>query len=252
MDRRLARGVYVEAPLYAEVRKRILGTLQSGEWVHGTRLPTEPQLAARYGVSVGTIRKAVDALVAERILLRQAGRGTYVSSHTEESDFGRYLQFFTTDGERVIPRAELIAFSDRKASQLVAARLGIAPGAAVIQIRNLRLWRGKPCMLDQIYLPRTVMPKLTREMFVARGGSIYGLYQERGGLTVLRVEESLGAVQSPPDIAARLGLPDAAPVLLVERTAFSFEDKPIEFRFRYVNSRLISYRNVIGLRMSGR
>lgn len=247
MDTRLARGTYIDVPLYAEVRRRILGTLQSGEWPHGGRLPTEQQLAVRYGVSVGTIRKAVDALVAERILLRQPGRGTFVSSQTDESAFARYLQFFGRDGRRVMPQATLLAFRQGKASQDIAARLAIDVGAAVLQIDNLRSCDGIPCMVDRIHLSRSVVPDMTKEQFLKRGGSIYGFYQDQNAVTVLRVEEHLTAVAGPPGVTRHLAKDTGTPLLLVQRTAFTFEDRPVEFRHRYVDTSVLSYRNVIGL-----
>ncbi len=247
MDTRLGRGTYTDAPLYAEVRKRILGALQAGEWPHGGRLPTEQQLAVRYAVSVGTIRKAVDALVAERILLRQPGRGTFVANQTDESAFAKYLQFFDRSGRRVIPQARLLEFRQGKASKDVAAHLAIAAGSPMLQIDNLRIWDGKACMVDRIYLPRSVVPNMTREQFIARGGSIYGFYQDQSALTVLRVEESLTAVAGSGPIVKHLGLPEGSPLLLVQRTAFSFEDQPVEFRHRYVDTTDLTYRNIIGL-----
>lgn len=237
-----------DMPLYAEVRGRIVDSLRQVEWGHGGRIPTEPQLAKRYGVSVGTIRKAVDALVAERILLRQAGRGTFVASHTGERAFAQFLQLVDAQGRRVVPPARLLSFGTRRASPEIAARLNLAAGSVVLQVENLRLWQEDAVMLDRVWTPRSLFPGLRRAEFAARTGSIYGFYQERG-LTVIRIEEELSATSAAADVAEPLGIVAGAPVMLVRRTAFSFGPEPVEFRHRFVVPDIIRYRNRLGLRL---
>lgn len=79
----LAAGNLAFNPLYKEVKLRLTRGLAAGEWKPGEAIPSEARLAERFNVSIGTIRKAIDELVAERILVRQQGRGTFVASHTE-------------------------------------------------------------------------------------------------------------------------------------------------------------------------
>ena len=241
-------GPAPDAPLYAEVRGRIVDSLRRAEWGHGGRIPTEPQLAQRYGVSIGTVRKAVDALVVERILLRRPGRGTFVASHMDEAAFAQFLQMTDAAGRRVVPRAVLRSFANRRAPAEAAARLGLRAGSSVLSIENLRLLQDRPVMLDHIWVPRPLLAGLRREEFAARPGSIYGFYQERG-LTVIRIEEELCALAAKPDVAEALGLTDGSPVMLVRRTAFSYGPDPIEFRHRYVPAGTIRYRNSMGLRL---
>src|SRR5205807_3352646 len=80
----LGPGARVAGPLYGEVKRRVLQSLMNGEWPHDAPIPTEAELARRYGVSVGTIRKAMGELVAERVLVRQAGRGTFATRHDRD------------------------------------------------------------------------------------------------------------------------------------------------------------------------
>ena len=240
-----------DAPLYAEVRGRIVDSLRRSEWGHGGRIPTEPQLAKRYGVSIGTVRKAVDALVADRILLRRAGRGTFVASHMDESAFAQFLQMVDTNGQRVIPGAILRSFASQRAPAEAAARLRLRPGTSVFAIENLRVWQDRPVMLDRIWVPRPLLDGLRREEFAARPGSIYGFYQERG-LTVTRIQEEICASAAEPDVADALGIAKGFAVMLVRRTAFSFGPEPIEFRHRFVPASTIRYRNDLGLRLDNR
>lgn len=235
-----------DAPLYAEVRGRIVDSLRRSEWGHGGRIPTEPQLAKRYGVSIGTVRKAVDALVADRILLRRAGRGTFVASHMDESAFAQFLQMVDADGRRVVPRSELHSFATQRAPAEAAARLRLRPGSGVLFIENLRIWQDRPVMFDRIWVPRTLLAGLRQEEFAARPGSIYGFYQERG-LTVTRIEEEICATAAAANVAAALGVADGSAVMLVRRTAYSFGADPIEFRHRFVPHGTIRYCNNVGL-----
>ena len=241
-----------DTPLYAEVRGRIVESLRQSEWGHGGRIPTEPQLAKRYGVSIGTVRKAVDALVADRILLRRAGRGTFVASHMDESAFAQFLQMVDANGQCVVPRAALRSFTVQRAPAEAATRLQVRAGTSVLAIENLRLWQDCPVMLDRIWVPRVLLAGLRQEEFAARPGSIYGFYQERG-LTVTRIEEEICATGAEHNVAEALGVADGCPVMLVRRTAFSFGPAPIEFRHRFVPEGTIRYRNDVGLRLeSGR
>jgi GntR family transcriptional regulator len=233
-------------PLYSLVRRMILADLRDGLWRAGHRLPTEPQLADRFGVSISTVRKAIDALVSENILLRQAGRGTFVACYNTQENFERFFQFADEQGRSLAVDSELLSFEIAEADPGLQAKL--RSSQAVAHIANLRRAAGKPVILDRVFVPLEVFPGLTREGFESRTGLIYGFYQERFGITVVRVEESLTACAADADIAAALELAPGTPLLRIERLAFSFDDRPVEWRHRYVNTEHYAYRNVIGLR----
>lgn len=246
---RLQPGAYVEGPLYREVRRLILAELKKGTWKAGERLPTEPVLARHFGISISTVRKAVDALVDEHILVRQAGRGTFAASRGEQA-FEMFFQFVDDSGLRTEVTSELVRFSVRRADARERLQLLLKPGDSVARITNLRRLKGNPVMVDRLCVPLTVFPGLNREEFAARSSSIYGFYQEMFGVTVIRVEEKLVAVSADAGAAAALGLSKGTPVLQVDRLAFSYDDHPVEYRRRFVNTSRCAYRNVTGLRAS--
>jgi GntR family transcriptional regulator len=241
-----ARDVTAPTPLYATVRRRLLDDLRDGTWRAGDRLPTEPQLAKRFGVSISTVRKAIDALVNERILLRQAGRGTFVANQNKEETFEPFFQFTDAHGRNVTVDAELLAFD--LAPPDPDLQMHLRSVGKIARIVNLRHASGQAIMLDRLFVPTEVFPELTREAFVKRSGSIYGFYQEHFGITVVRVEESLTACPADAATAEALGLPPDTPILRIERLAFSFDNRPVEWRQRFVNTAHYAYRNVIGLR----
>lgn len=236
-----------DQPLYEVVRGGILEKLRTGHWQAGDRLPAEPQLAEAFGVGIGTVRRAVDELVSERLLHRRAGRGTTVATIADDQAFGMFFSFVDAAGLPLKPEVRLLAFEHERAGALQATRLGLERGARLARVDNLREAGGRPVMLDRLWIPQHLFPGLDAEGFVARSGPIYGHYQKRFGISVVRIAEVLGAVAAEGDVAEALQLAAGTPVLRIERTAFSFQHRPVEFRYRYVNPSLAQYTNSRGL-----
>lgn len=234
-------------PLYEIVRAGIVERMRTGVWAAGHRLPPEPELAKLFSVGIGTVRRAVELLVAEHLLTRRAGRGTVVARFTDEHAFDLYFHYVDADGTPVQVTADLLSFAKERANAKMAALFGMERGGSVARVENLRRIDGVPVMLDRLWIPMQVFQNLSAQDFTARRGSIYGFYQERYGVSVVRVSEDLSAAEADEGAAAALELANGAAVLQVERTAFTFQDRPVEFRRRYVNTRLCAYRNVRGL-----
>lgn len=236
-----------DQPLYEIVRAGIVERLRTGVWAAGDRLPPEPELARLFGVGIGTIRRAVEQLVAERVLTRRAGRGTEVARFTDEHAFDLYFSYVDPAGATVKVTAELLSFARERATARLAALFGAERGGSIARVENLRRMDGVPVMVDRLWIPMHVFPNLSAQDFAARRGSIYGFYQERYGISVVRVSEDITAAEADESVAGAFGLKPGAPVLQVERTAYTFQDRPVEFRRRYVDTRHCAYRNVRGL-----
>jgi GntR family transcriptional regulator len=237
----LAGLTLTSSPLYKEVKLRLTRGLAGGEWKPGEAIPSESRLAERFGVSIGTVRKAIDELVAERILLRQQGRGTFVATHTEDRTLFYFFHIVGKDGSRELPVTELLSFRKARANAVEAERLGVHTGAPVCRIRNLLKLSGKPVVFDEIAVPADRFTDLTEEVFGGRAGTIYGLYQERYGVTVTRISERLSAQQAPPETASLLGLKDSTPALAIRRVAYTYDDTPVEYRVSWVNTQRHEY-----------
>jgi GntR family transcriptional regulator len=242
-----ASATSFDLPLYEIVRGGIVERLRTGVWAAGDRLPPEPELARLFGVGIGTIRRAVEQLVAERLLIRRAGRGTIVARFTDEHAFDLYFNYVDPAGVAVQVSAELLSFAKERANARFAALFGMERGGTVARVENLRKAGDVPVMLDRLWIPMSVFPTLSAQEFSARRGSIYGYYQERYGVSVVRVSEDLTAAEADEGVARAFGVAPGAAVLVVERTAFTFQDRPVEFRRRYVDTRRCAYRNVRGL-----
>jgi GntR family transcriptional regulator len=236
MANTLAAGNLTFNPLYKEIKIRITRSLAAGEWKPGEAIPSESRLAKQFNVSIGTIRKAIDDLVAERILLRQQGRGTFVATHTENRTLFYFFHIVGKDGNRELPVSEMLSFDKGKADAKNEAPLKVARGTKVFHIQNLLKLAGNPVIFDDIAMPAALFPDLDEGIFSNRDGTIYGLYQARYGINVIRISERLSAANPPPQVAAVLRLRVAAPVLVIRRVAYTYNDIPVEYRVSWVNT----------------
>lgn len=235
-------SLHARGPLYKEVKRRLTESIGAGVWKPGTAIPTEPRLAEHYGVSIGTLRKAIDDLVADNVLLRQQGRGTFVASHRGEAMRFLFFNLVGRDGRRRWPEVRLESFARSRADAAVAAALAIVPRAPVIAFRNSQWLEGRAVGVDDVRVASATFPGLTRARLESRDNTIYHLYEFGFGVSVVRIEETLAASGAPPDVAALLGLRKGAPLLEVHRTAFAVNDRPVEHRVSWFDTTQHEYR----------
>jgi GntR family transcriptional regulator len=223
-------------PLYKEVRRMMVEAVSSGEWPPASAIPSEKVLASRFGVAMGTLRKAVDELVAEHVLIRQQGRGTFVARHDRARLMFHFFHIVGADGSKETPTVELHAFARGRADTDEAAHLAIAEGGPVFRIINILKIAGAPIIMDRIAIAQARFPGLTLTAFRDRPNTIYHLYQNSFGITVLRTAERLRAVSADAEGARALGVKTGSPLLEIRRTALTFNDEPVEYRRSLVNT----------------
>ena len=234
-------------PLYLQIRDLLLRNMESRQWRPGEALPSEIELAARFGVSQGTVRKAIDALAADHLLVRRQGKGTFVATHTEEkaSTF-RFLRIRRNDGRDEYPASRLLDVRRGKASAEVARLLQIKPAEAVFVVRRVLEYAGEPAVLDDITLPATLFKGLTRARIEAYRGSMYGFFETQCGVRMLRAQERIRAIAADAATAAILKVRTGEPLLAVERLTCTFGDRPVEWRRGLCSTRRHYYRNDLG------
>ena len=231
------------APLYRVAKRVLLQAIESGACLPGTSLPSETALAAAFGISIGTLRHAVDELVAEHILIRRQGRGTYVATHNADRSLFQFFHVERSDGKRDAPQVELLAIERIRLDDEEAAALMARPGEAAIQIENRLSLQGRPVVHDRLVLPAGLFKGLTEKRVRDRPSTIYHLYQTEFGITVVRTQERLRAVAADRGAARVLGIPPGTPMLQVRRTALTFNDKPVEYRVSTLHSAHHEYVN---------
>ncbi len=229
-------------PLYQQIKQKLIEQLASGAFAPGAILPSERELALQFGVSIGTLRTAVDALVTEGILVRQQGRGTFVATH--DQDRLRFYFFHIVEHDqdkKYYPDVRLASFYAGKADSHAAQKLGLKRGAATYQLRNVLWLGGNPVMVDEITLPAAQFRGLTEVVVRNRTSTLYNLYQAKFGITVARSSERLRAQPALPEHAPLLGVEVGAPVLQIRRVAMGYDDVPVEWRVSHVNTALHEY-----------
>jgi len=232
----VAGGTPIAHPLYKEVKLRLTRGLMSGQWRPGEAIPSESRLAAMYEVSLGTVRKAIDELVAEKILVRQQGRGTFVAAHTEDRNLYYFFHIVGQDGRKENPVSSMLSFAAGRATADEASTLGIARNDAVLRVRNLLRLSDRPVVVDDIVIAAARFPAMDAAVFGDRSGTIYGLYQERYGISVIRIAERLAACVADADASRLLEVPAGSPLLRIARVAYTYHDIPVELRLSLVNT----------------
>ena len=217
-------------PLYEQIKVLLTQSLVAGEWKPGEAIPSEMDLAARYQVSQGTVRKAIDALAAENIVLRRQGKGTFVASHNEPSYQYRFLRVMPDSGEKLYPQNQFFGLERGKASADVARALGLSPGANVMSFKRVMSFAARPMILDEIVFEANQFPGLTLAELEEFSGSVYSFYETVFGVRMIRAEERLRAVAADGVAATHLRVEKGAPLLCVDRIAFTYGDKPVEWR----------------------
>lgn len=225
-----------DAPLYRLVKSALLRAIESGQYPAGAALPSETELAAALGVSIGTLRHATDDLVAEHILVRRQGRGTFVAVHNADRFMFQFFHVERSDGLRHRPQVELLAFERIRMEEEPAQALGLKTGEPAIQIDNRLLLQGKAVIHDRLTLPALLFKGLTEKRFRERKSTIYHLYQTEFGITVTRAREHARAAIADRGIVRLLGVAPGAPVMVVRRTALTFGDKPVEYRVSTIDT----------------
>lgn len=217
-------------PLYRAAKRALLQALESRRLPPGRALPNERDLAATLGVSIGTLRHAVDELVAEHILVRRQGRGTFVATHDADRFLFQFFHVERNDGLREAPQVELLGFERLRLDDEAASALQRKPGEPALRLDNRLQLQGRAVVHDAIVLPAELFRGLTEKRLRDRPGTIYQLYQSDFGITVVRAVERARAVAADRMAARVLGVSPGAPVLRVARTALTFGDKPVEWR----------------------
>ena len=236
------------SPLYQQIKGLILQSMQDGEWKPGEMIPSEMDLAARYRVSQGTVRKAIDELSAENLVVRRQGKGTFVATHAEQHVQYRFLKLQpdTGDVQSEGPAQRTIIDCKRlRASADIARALSLRSGDAVLQVRRVLAFGGVPTILEDLWLPGQPFKGLTAERLSDYHGPMYGLFETEFGVRMVRADERLRAVNPDEEQARLLEVSSTTPLLSVERVAYTYNDTPMELRRGLYRTDTHHYRNAL-------
>jgi GntR family transcriptional regulator len=229
---------------YGQLMDALRARIRAGVYQIGDLIPGESRLQAEFGLSRITVRRAVDELSREGILIKEQGRGTYVSRAPEITQGLNTLSTVTDTLLQMglTPENAEITLEMEEAEESVAAALKIEPGAPVWHLFRLRSAHRTPICLTDNYLLPDLVPGFSTELLRA---SLYETYEQVYGLTLARGEEIVTAGAATPEEAAKLDIRPGAPLLIVIRTTYLDNNQPIERAI--VRSRPDRYRYAVTL-----
>jgi GntR family transcriptional regulator len=215
-------------PLYRQVYDFLVRQIAEGAWRPAEALPSEQALAEKLRVSQGTVRKALDALAAEKLVERRQGKGTYVAEHTQEGALFRFFRLAEPGGERAIPTSEDETVRRRPAKATELRKLHLRKGAQVVEVGRTRLIGGRPVVLERIVMPLDLFPDIDRRRPLPN--ALYALYQAGYGINIVSTEEELRADAARREDTRRLKLAVGAPLLHIDRVAIALDGRRVEWR----------------------
>jgi len=234
-------------PLYKQIERDILQCLADGEWKPGGQLPTESELAERFGVAIYTVRAGIGELVKAGILARKQGKGTFVAHHQRDRARQRYSRVFDSENRKIIPTREVVTYFRKQRADdgtMELLNLDQRKENVVLHWETIVEHDEHPFSLRYTTVPAHLFPGLTVRALRDNKQNTYALYQDLCGLNVIRMEDRVRATLADAHAAGVLGLKRGDPLLRIDRVAFTYNDVPVELRTRIFDSSRFHYRNV--------
>ncbi|HEY4135922.1 MAG TPA: GntR family transcriptional regulator [Alphaproteobacteria bacterium] len=217
-------------PLYAQIKELLIQRVMRGDWKPGELLPSEFKLAAEFKVSQGTVRKALDEMSAEKLVIRQQGKGTFVAARDGRSTPFHFFRIRPDSGGPWDPSTKLISVALDSATPAEADVLGLGRDENVYRITRTRSFGGAPMLLDQMALPQSRFNDLDVIYRRNEPTNIYVLLEREYGVLVVRAQEKLRAIVATEEDRKLLNLAEGTPLLAVERISFALDNSPVESR----------------------
>lgn len=231
-------------PLYQQIKEALLSRIVSNIWPPGTFIPSESALSQEYGVSVGTIRKAVDALAKDHVVIRYQGKGTVVATHDSDRSLFQFFNFMRLDGTRSLPVSRVLLRERRRSSTEESSVLGLERKAMVVHIQRVRVLDEIPALLEDLIVDATRFPKL-ESIPETLPNTLYQLYQQQFKQSVSKAEEQLFAVAAGTQEQKHLGVELGSPLIEVRRVARGLQDEAIEYRVSRCVTQQHCYWNIL-------
>lgn len=228
-------------PLYKQVYAVLVRRIAEGDWRPAEALPSEQALADELGVSQGTVRKAMDALAGENLILRQQGKGSFVAEHTQEHALFRFFRLArpAPDRARITPQLGEEKVSSRPATDVERSKLSLKGAAQVVEIRRTRLIDDVPKVVEKIILPLDIFPGIDKQQVLPN--TLYSLYQGVYGVNISVAREELRAILANKRDARALQLEPGTPLLQIDRIAVALDGQAVEWRVSRCDTRDIVY-----------
>ena len=229
------------ASLYARIREELRERIVSGAWQPNDALPSERDLMAQYGVSRITVRQALGDLQKESLIFKLAGKGAFVAQTRPFQELGRlqgFAEAMEARGHETYNR--VVAIEHGAASDLVASRLGLVPGAPVTELKRVRYLDRQPVSLDITWVPRALGERLAREDLGSR--DIFLIIENDCATPLGHADLVVDAGLADAELGGHLDIDVGAPVLRIERLTHDAAGRPIDYEHLYCRADNFQYR----------
>jgi GntR family transcriptional regulator len=226
-NRMIGPGRFATRPLYLQVRDALASRIAMGEWKPNAAIPNEGDLAREFGVSSGTMRKALDMMEGERLLTRRQGRGTFVNDQSSDELAVRYSNIRTADGERITGEVNLVGISQGSANAAECGRLRLRPDDKVWRIQRVRLHKGEPFMVEQVMLPAALFPDLDEQKDLA---SRIVVLAQQYGILLGKGDERVSITAASAEVAKTIKVEPGTPILVLDRLVHDLSGRAVEWR----------------------
>jgi GntR family transcriptional regulator len=216
-------------PLYLQVRDVLVQRIIVGHWKPGATLPNETQLAQQLGISIGTVRKALDLMEVERIVTRRQGRGTFVNDYASAETTFPFSMFHNFDGRRISGRKQAREITRVPAGTEEAARLGLRRGDELIRVERLREHEDQFFMTEVCFLPARFFTRMPDDFGSYRLSALAQL----NAILVGRADERVEISPADAQMAQDLGVAVGTPLLKLDRVIFSDHEDALEWRIAH-------------------
>jgi GntR family transcriptional regulator len=229
-----AIGRFSTRPLYLQVKDMLVQRIAAGAWKPGAAIPNEIELSRELGISVGTVRKALDEMEDERLISRRQGRGTFVIDQTSEEHAVRFSNIRDKDGIKVVTETESCSIAPAIATETEARRLQLRNGEAVFRLYRVRTHNGTPLLVEDSTVPQSRFPGLAQESDISPSIVVLA---HRYGVLLARAEEKIGVSAANGEVAKVLQTPNGTPLLTLDCVVYAIDGRPIEWRVAHCNLR---------------
>jgi GntR family transcriptional regulator len=226
-NRMIGTGRFSTRPLYLQVRDALASRIAMGEWKPNAAIPNEGDLAREFGVSSGTMRKALDLMEGERLLTRRQGRGTFVNDQSSDELAVRYSNIRTADGERITGEVEQVSITQGSANTTECGRLRLRPDDKVWRIRRVRMHKGEPLMIEDLVMPAALFPDLDEQKELS---SRIVVLAQQYGILLGKGDERVSIGAASTEVAETLKIKPGVPILLLDRLVHDLSGRAVEWR----------------------
>jgi GntR family transcriptional regulator len=222
-----AVGRFSTRPLYLQVKDMLIQRIAVGAWKPGAAIPNEIELSRELGISVGTVRKALDEMESEHLISRRQGRGTFVIDQTSNEQAVRFNNIRDADGIRIASETASCTIGSASANETEARLLQLRGGEPVLRLQRVRTHNNVPLMVEDSTVPQARFPGLAQESDVSPSIVVLA---HRYGVLLGRAEEKVGVAAAKAGDANALNVAEGTPLLTLDCVVYAIDGRPIEWR----------------------